>query len=451
MATGPTPGKAVKPDRFGAPTPCWHAYHGPGVGKALGLGRRPSAVLLLTMPADRRLPLLYAILLVDVVVGAAVGPVLPEFVRGLPRPQLWLSLGTGVFLGVQLFSAPLLGRLSDGYGRRPIFILSAVGTLLANVLLLPVRAGLYFVNRVSDGLTNGMYATARSAITDLSPPERLFRNLGLEGAIISLGFVLGPMAAGLLLTLLAVPPAQQATYVLRLAVALAALNVLLSLGLPETHTRRNGIRGAELRQELARSVNPLTLWVRLQAKNDSSPGIRRVVLTQVCLTLSTGYYFYFVPFVSLGPLQLDARGISFMFMYFGALSIALNYGFYTFLADRLNQRRAVIWLAALGAPVLLGYGLVGTSKTSFYVLVTLDCLTLSLIQGLLEGQLARLTTEADRGEIFGLNQAFQALASFATAVVFGLLSVLDLRLPWLWFALCLGAVALLAARRGRAA
>ncbi len=396
---------------------------------------------------DRRLTLLYAIILVDVVVGAAVGPVLPEFVRGLREPQLWLSVGTGIFLGVQLFSAPLLGRLSDGYGRRPIFILSAIGTLLANVLLLPVRTGLYFVNRVSDGLTNGMYATVRSAITDISSPEHLFRNLGIEGAIISLGFVLGPMAAGVLLTVLQVPPAQQAAYVVRLAVALAALNVLLSCLLPETHGQHGGVRGAELRADLARSINPLTLWARLRAKNASNPGVRRIVLTQVALTLSTGYYFYFVPFASLGPLQLDARGISYFFMYFGALSVGLNYVFYTFLADRINQRRAIVWLAALGAPVLAGYGLMGSSHTALYVLVTIDCLTLSLIQGLLEGRLARHTTEADRGEIFGLNQAFQSLASVATTVVFGGLSVLDLRLPWAWFAACLAGVAALAARR----
>ena len=395
----------------------------------------------------RTLPLLYAVILLDVVVGAAVGPVLPEFVRGLREPQLWLSAGTGLFLGVQLFSSPLLGRLSDGYGRRPIFILSAAGTLLANILLLPVRTGLYFVNRVSDGLTNGMYATARSAVTDVSPPERLFRNLGIEGAIISLGFVLGPMAAGLLLTVLEVPPGQQAAYVVRLAVVLAGLNVLLSVWLPETHRQRNGVRGTELRTELGLAVNPLTLWTRLQAKNASNPGIRRIVLTQVALTLSTGYYFYFVAFVSLGPLQLDARDISYLFMYFGGLSVALNYGFYTYLADRLNQRRAIVWLAVLGTPVLLGYGLAGTSKAAFYTLVTLDCFTLSLIQGLLEGRLARHTTEADRGEIFGLNQAFQALASFGTALVIGGLSVLDLRLPWLWFAVCLAAVAVLAARR----
>ena len=399
------------------------------------------------LPSDRLLPLLYAIILLDVIVGAAVGPVLPEFVRGLHQPQLWLSVGTGVFLGVQLFSAPLLGRLGDGYGRRPIFILSAVGTLLANALLLPVRASLYFVNRVSDGLTNGMYATVRSAITDVSRPEQLFRNLGIEGAIISLGFVLGPMASGLLLSVLQVPPALQATYVVRLAVALAALNVLLSLWLPETHRQRSGVRGAELRAELIQAINPLTLWARLREKNALNPGIRRIVLTQVALTLSTGYYFYFVPFLSLGPMRFDARQISYMFMFFGGLSIVLNYGFYTYLADRIDQRRAIVWLAALGVPVLAGYGLMGTSKVALYALVTADCLTLSLIQGLLEGRLARHTTEADRGEIFGLNQAFQSFASFSTALVFGGLSVLDLRLPWGWFALCLAAVAWLAARR----
>lgn len=394
-------------------------------------------------PPRRQLPLLYAIILVDVVVGAAVGPVLPEFVRGLPRPQLWLALGTGLFLGVQLFLAPLLGQLSDGYGRRPVFIFSAIGTLLATALLLPVRAGLYFANRLSDGL----YATVRSAITDVSAPARLFRNLGLEGAIISLGFVLGPMATGLMLTTLRVPPARQAAYVVRLALALAALNVLLSFWLPETQRQRRPVRGAELRAELARSLNPFTLWARLQAKDAASPGLRRIVLTQVALTFSTGYYFYFVPFASLSALRMDARAISYFFMYFGGLSIVLNFGFYTYLADRLDQRRAIVWLAALGVPVLAGYGLVGSSRPALYALVTLDCLTLSLIQGLLEGRLARRTTEADRGEIFGLNQAFQGLASFGTTLVFGGLSVLDLRLPWAWFALCLAAVAWLA--RGR--
>jgi DHA1 family tetracycline resistance protein-like MFS transporter len=399
------------------------------------------------MPApDRRLWLLYAIILLDVVVGSAVGPIVPEFVRGLPRPQLWLALGTGLFLGVQLVAAPLLGKLSDGYGRRPVLIVSAIGTVLANGLLLPVRAGLYFVNRLSDGLTNGMYATVRSAITDLSPPERLFRNLGIEGAIISLGFVLGPMAGGLLLTLYAVPAGQQARYVVGLGVALAAVNVGLSLLMRETHAQRTGLSPAELRRTLTEALNVPQLWRRLQAKGREHPGLLPLVLTQLLFTLSISYYSYFVPYASLSALRMDARAISLFFIFFGGLSIVINYLFFTYAADRIDQLRTIRWMAVVGVPVLVGYGFVGASQPALFSLVVVDCLSLSLIPGLLDGLIARHTSETDRGEIFGLNQAVQGLASIASTVVYGALSVVDLRLPWGWFALCLAGVAGLAWR-----
>ncbi|GAB3643293.1 MFS transporter [Spirosoma arcticum] len=126
---------------------------------------------------DRRLLLVYGIVLIDVVLGSAIGPVLPQFVSKLSQPQVWLSLGTALFLGVQLVSSPLIGKLSDSLGRRPLIITSTIGTLLANAL--PVRAGFLFANRFGDGLTNGMFATARSAVTDLSPKDDIVKNIGL--------------------------------------------------------------------------------------------------------------------------------------------------------------------------------------------------------------------------------------------------------------------------------
>jgi DHA1 family tetracycline resistance protein-like MFS transporter len=401
---------------------------------------------------DRRLTHIYAIIFIDVIVGSAVGPILPEFVKGLQRPQLWLAAGTALFLGVQLFSAPLLGKLSDSYGRRPIFIISAIGTFLAGLLLLPVRVGYYFANRLSDGLTNGMYATVRSAITDISPEDQLFKNLGIEGAIISLGFVIGPAASGLLLTAFDVVQGDQARVVAVMAVTLSSVNMLLSWTLRETLPNPPvAIDRAALKTELAQSLNVATLWSRLLAKDriagsNRSRGLKQLVMMQLALTLSTGYYFYFVTFISFGPLQMDARAISYFFMYFGALSIVINYVFYTYLADRIDQRRAIIWLAGLGVPVLAGYGLVDTSLVWLYALITIDCLTLSLIQGLIEGLLAQRTNDDDRGEIFGINQALQGVASFGTTLVFGALSLLNLRMPFAWFALCLAMVAWLAWR-----
>jgi MFS transporter, DHA1 family, tetracycline resistance protein len=403
------------------------------------------------MFADRRLLLIYAIIFVDVIVGSIVGPVMPAFVRNLPRPQLWLAVGTAVFLGVQLFSAPLLGKLSDVYGRRPVFIVSAIGTFLADCLLLPVRAGFYLANRLSDGLTNGMYATIRSAITDISRPADLFKNFGIEGSILSLAFVIGPAVSGLVLTLGQVPADNQAAVVVVLAVGLSALNVGLTLLLGETHrgAGQSGLTTTEIRTELRASLDVSQLWNRLTEKDRASPGIKSLVLMQLCLTLATGYYFYFVPFVSLGPLHMDAKAISYLFMYFGGLSVVISFGFFTWFADRIDQPRAILWFAGLGAPILGGYALVGESVVALYVLATLDSLSFSLIQGLIEGLLARHTTEADRGDIFGINQALQGVASFVTVVVFGALSVIDLRLPFLWFALCLAGCGWLAWQRYR--
>ena len=354
-----------------------------------------------------------------------------------------------MFLGVQLISGPLLGKLSDGYGRRPIFVVSAVGTLLANTLLLPVRLGFYLTNRLSDGLTNGMYATVRSAITDISSPDKLFQNLGIEGAILSLGFVIGPAVSGSLLTVFdIVEPDKQAGTVVLMAVTLSAINVGLSLLMRETkQTPVVPVSRPELQTELQQAVAVGTLWQRLNQKDAQSPGLRQLVLMQLALTLSTGYYFYFVTFMSFGAMQLDARQISYFFMYFGFLSVIINYVFYTFLADRIDQRRAIVWLAGLSVPVLAGYGLIGTSTLSLYVLVTIDCLTISLIQGLIEGLMARHTTDTNRGEVFGLNQAMQGLASIVTTLAFGGLSLIDLRLPFGWFAVCIGLVAWLAWRR----
>ncbi|RZK19370.1 MAG: hypothetical protein EOO56_14260 [Hymenobacter sp.] len=74
------------------------------------------------MFANARLLLIYTIVLLDVILGSALGLVMPQFVQGLAQPQLWLTLGTALFLGIQLVAALLLGTLSDQVGRRPVVL-----------------------------------------------------------------------------------------------------------------------------------------------------------------------------------------------------------------------------------------------------------------------------------------------------------------------------------------
>jgi len=149
---------------------------------------------------NKRLLLVYSIVLIDIIAGSIMWPVWPQFVRDYNHPELLLAMGTAIFIGLQLITAPLLGSLSDVKGRKPVFIITAIGTFFSNLLLIPRNAMAYFSNRGADGLTNEVYAAVRSSITDLSDEKNLLRNMGLEGAVVSLGFILGPLlASGILL------------------------------------------------------------------------------------------------------------------------------------------------------------------------------------------------------------------------------------------------------------
>lgn len=392
---------------------------------------------------NRRLLLIYGIVLIDVVVGSAVGPVLPQFVSKLPQPQVWLSLGTALFLGVQLFSAPLLGKLADAIGRRPIIITSTIGTLLANALLLPVRVGFLFANRFGDGLTNGMFATARSAVTDLSPKEEVVKNIGLVSTIISLGNVLGPMVAGVALTV-AASGSGQTRVVILLSIGLAALNVVLTFFFRETCDNPAPFDRNKLREELGNSLNLKGLWTKLTESDREQPGLRWLVILTLLFTLAQGYYTYFIAYTSTGPLRFNSKQISYFFVFFGATSALTNFVFFKYFVDKVDKKKLVILMAAIGTGLHVVYANVGPAVWLLYATAAVDSLTVALLGGVLNGLVAQHTSDSDRGEVLGITQALTGLASFVTTLVYGGLSAIDVRLPFYWFALALAALALLA-------
>ena len=369
--------------------------------------------------------------------GSILWPVWPEFVKGYKHPELLLAIGTALFIGTQLFTAPLLGKLSDVYGRRPIFIISAMGTFLANLLLLPRNAFAYFSNRGADGLTNGVYSAVRSAITDISPRQDLMKNMGLEGTIVSLGFVLGPLVAAGVLLGLAVGPDSASAVLITTGVSISFLNIILSLLFRETLTNKIVLKQGEIPHLFRDAINLPGHLRRIMVLDKQRPGLRNVVVLQLFLTMSLGYYNYLITYISLGGLRLSPKEISYFFVYFGVVFLIVSYGFFTHWVGKVDARRFVVVTAALGIAAHVGYALVGSATLALYIIVTIDCLTISLLPGVMDGMLARYTQEDDRGELFGITQALNGIASLITTIIFGGLSVISLSLPFYWFALCL--------------
>ena len=135
----------------------------------------------------------------DMLGAAILLPVLPYIVRLYNTDALTVALLAVVYSVAQFSAAPILGWLSDRSGRRPVLLLSVLGSALGYYLF-GIGGALWvlFLSRLIDGITGGNISTAQAYIADVTPPQDRAKNFALMGAVFSLGFILGPAIGGVL-------------------------------------------------------------------------------------------------------------------------------------------------------------------------------------------------------------------------------------------------------------
>lgn len=283
--------------------------------------------------------------LINVMGLGLVIPVLPALIQELAGNVSAGSFYNGVFIaiyaGMQFVFAPILGRLSDRYGRRPILLISSSGTALDYLVaaLAPSLAWL-LVARIVAGILGASFSTANAYIADVSRPEERARNFGLLGAVFGLGFILGPGIGGLL-----------GNSDLRLpfyfAAGLALLNSVYGwFVLPESLK-------PEHRQTARGSLNPLSSLGIL----NSSPLIRGLAVSSVLGNLAfqilqsvwvlyTSYRFGW---------SVGQTGLSLVLV--GVMAAIIQGGLIRVIVSRLGERRAVLFSQAASIASFTLYGL----------------------------------------------------------------------------------------------
>ncbi|MFP2931182.1 MFS transporter, partial [Pyxidicoccus sp. 3LG] len=209
-----------------------------------------------------------------------------------------VGLLISVYSLMQLVAAPLLGRLSDRYGRRPVLLMSQVGSLAGYLLFAFAQSlPLLFLARVIDGVSGGNIATAQAVVADITPPKERARGMGVIGAAFGLGFVLGPALGGFL-------GAWGGNLAIGLfAAGLVALNLTCTFFfLPET--RRRDVPG----EGHARTLKGATLAMSL-------PVVGRCLVLMLVYTTAfaqmegTFSVFLLTKFLSSGPVPLVDGGL----------------------------------------------------------------------------------------------------------------------------------------------
>ncbi len=150
------------------------------------------------------MPFIFITLLIDIIGIGLIAPILPklieQFTGGTTSSASYTyGLLTAIYALMQFLFAPVIGSLSDQYGRRPVILVSLLGLGLDYILLATATSlPIFFVARVIAGITGASITAASAYIADVSPPEKRAQNFGLIGAAFGLGFIIGPALGGIL-------------------------------------------------------------------------------------------------------------------------------------------------------------------------------------------------------------------------------------------------------------
>jgi len=151
--------------------------------------------------ARERSPLfvLFLTVFVDLVGFGIVIPVLPLYAENFHATPIAIGWLTGIYSGMQIIFTPILGKLSDRFGRRPVLLVSIAGTAAGFALMgLGHSLTLLFAARILAGITGGNISIPQAYIADVTAPEKRSHAMGMIGAAFGLGFTFGPLIGGLM-------------------------------------------------------------------------------------------------------------------------------------------------------------------------------------------------------------------------------------------------------------
>ncbi len=336
----------------------------------------------------------------DLVGFGIVLPILPLYARRFHASSLEATLLLAAFSAASFVFSPLWGRVADRHGRKPVLLVSLVGTAVGSLVTgLAGGLPLLFVGRLVDGVSGASVSVAQATVADLADPRQRPHLFGLLGAAFGIGFVAGPAIGAL--GSLAGPRVP-----FLIAAGLAGVNAVVAVRrLPETHPR-----SARHRREPGAS--------RLAALR--APGVLSLISVSLCTLVAFSAFEATFALFGRARLGLGIGSSAATFAAVGAVIVIVQGGLVRPVVARLGELRTLGLGLVLDA---VGLGVLAPART--WTLAAPALLILTVGQGLVQTTMSSgLAGRADprrRGEVLGVQQSAGGLARVVGPILGGAL------------------------------
>lgn len=311
----------------------------------------------------------------------------------------------------QFFGSPLLGSLSDRYGRRKVLFISLTGSLTGFVLfsygLIFGSLELLFVSRVIEGFTAGSISVALSSMADLSTTKNKTKNFGLVGVAYGLGFVIGPLLGGLLSDSGIISWFNHTTPFL-FAAFLTFINLLMMVFFfPET-----------LKRSIDSPISLLTGFRNIR-RAFSLKNLKVMFVVVFFITLGFAFFIHLMPIFLIEKFHFSEKASGLLFAYAGLWLIISQGLVLRWLSKRFSPRIILSFSIILFS---LSYILFVLPSKSYllYLIMPIISLFIGLTLPTYNSLISDLGDDESQGEIMGINQSMQSLATAIPPIIGGL-------------------------------
>ncbi len=359
------------------------------------------------MPPRPNLALTFVLLTValDAIGIGLIFPVMPDLMLdvmggSLSEAAFWGGVLAASFAVMQFLCGPLVGNLSDSYGRRPVLLVSlALMAVDYVVMALAHSFAILLLARLVSGITSATHSTANAYVADISNPDQRASRFGLIGAAFGMGFVAGPLIGGLVAGIDPRAPFW-------VAAGLAAANFLFGLAvMPESLAFENR------RPFTIARANPLASLAAIRRL----PGLKILLAVSFVYALTFNVWPAVWSYYGKESFGWDAKWIGIALATFGLCMAVVQATMVAPMIRRYGERQT----AAAGMVVETAtYGFYGLATSGFWALVFTPVAALGGVTGpALQGMMSRATPENQQGELQGINAALNALATILAPLV----------------------------------